>query len=104
MDTKPGAIAAAKPHAVLLRRLLCPLLPPNPAPGEQNEAITDPLCVEQLMNGKNGRPAARGLVAQQLDDLARLPQIKAVEWFIHQQDGMRCQQRQRQQEATVIPL
>ena len=56
------------------------------------------------MNGENERPAASGLVAEHIDDLARLPQIEAVERLIHQQDGMRRQQRQRQQKATVIPL
>ena len=76
----------------------------NPAAGEQNQAVTDPLRIDQLMNGENERPAASGLVAEHVDDLARLPQIKAVEWLIHQQDGMRRQQSQRQQKSTVIPL
>src|SRR5207244_1974767 len=76
----------------------------DPTSGEQNEAVTDPLRIGQLMNGKNERPAASGSVPKHLDDLARLPEIKAVERLIHQQDGMRRQQSQRQQKATVIPL
>ena len=76
----------------------------NPATSEQNQAVTDTLRIDQLMNGENECSAASGMVAEHVDDLARLPQIKAVERLIHQQDGMRRQQSQRQQEATVIPL
>src|ERR1700756_2929307 len=60
--------------------------PANPAAGEQNQAGTNPLRIDQLMNGENERPAARGLVADYPRDLARLSKIKTVERFIHEQD------------------
>ena len=74
----------------------------NPAAGEQNQPITNPLCIDQLMNGENECSAASSMVAEHADDLARLPQIEAVEWLIHQQHRMRRQQSQRQQQSTVV--
>ena len=56
------------------------------------------------MNGENERAATSGVVAEQIDDLPRLPQIEAIKRLIHQQDGMRRQQSQRQQKPTIIPL
>src|SRR5438477_153157 len=76
--------------------------PANPAAGEQNHAVTNPLRVDQLMNSENESPAARGLVANYAHNVPCLPKIKTVEWLIHEQDGMRRQQGQRQQEATGI--
>jgi len=76
----------------------------NPAAGEQNQPVTDPLYIDQLMNGENERSAASGMVAEHVDDLARLPQIEAVEWLIHQQHRMRRQQSQHQQQSTVVPF
>src|SRR5215204_4181672 len=50
---------------------------PNPAAGEENQAVTDPLCIGQLMNGENECSAVSGMVTEQVGDFARLPQSEA---------------------------
>ena len=74
----------------------------DPAVREQHEAVTDPLGVDQLMNGQNkGAPIARDL-ADHAHDLARLPEVEAVERLVHQQQGLRRDQRERQHEPAAI--
>src|SRR5262245_3028164 len=56
------------------------------------------------MNRENERPAASNLATKYVGDFARLPQIEAVEWLVHQQYWMWRQQGQCQKEAAVIAL
>src|SRR5437667_1349591 len=67
------ALAAA--HAKLVERAD----PAHPAVREQHEAVADALGVAQLMHRENEGAPAAGHVAQHGHDLARLPQIEAVE-------------------------
>src|SRR2546428_8596005 len=69
---------------------------------QQHEAVADARGVAQLMNGENERaPIARN-VAQYVYDLARLPQVEAVERLVHQQQRMGGQQNQRPHEPAAI--
>jgi hypothetical protein len=52
---------------------------------------------------RTSAPIARN-VAQHVHDLARLPQVEAVERLVHQQQRMGGQQSQRQHEPAAIAL
>ncbi len=56
------------------------------------------------MDGENeGAPPPRD-VSEHTHDLARLPEIEAVERLVHEQQGMRGEQRQRQHQPAGITL
>src|SRR5258708_38817069 len=74
----------------------------NAAIGKQNEAVTNPLGVQQLMNRKDKCAAHSGFPAQDADDFANLPEIEAVERFVHEKQRVRREQPQRQQEPSAV--
>jgi len=51
--------------------------------GKENEAVTNPLSIQQLMNRKDKRAPWR-LPPQNADDVASLPEVEAVERFVHE--------------------
>jgi hypothetical protein len=57
--------------------------------GKEDEPVTDPLSVHQLMDCKGERPAPGDLFAQHTDNLARLPKIETVERFVHEKQWVR---------------
>lgn len=60
-------------------------------------AIAYALGVAELVDGDQQRAAIFRLVSQRAHDLACLPQIEAVKRLVHQQQGERRQQLERQQ-------
>src|SRR5215813_9147169 len=71
---------------------------------QQHEAVADARGIAQLVDGENERaPIARD-IAQYAHDLARLPQVEAVERLVHQQQRMGSQQGERQHEPSAIAL
>src|SRR5258706_11817203 len=76
----------------------------NTAIGKENEAIADSLGVQQLMDGKNKCPALGDLFAQHTGNVACLPEVEAVERFVHEEQRMRREQSQRQQEPSAVAL
>ncbi len=56
---------------------------------EQNEAVTNPFRVRQLVNGENKRTPAFGVMAQHTNDVAGLPEIETVERLVHQNQLVR---------------
>src|SRR3954451_20647250 len=91
-ERKEDLLQSARGHPGLRAQVRERPCPSNPAVREQHEAVTDPLGVDQLMNGQNkGAPAARDL-ADHAHDLARLPEVEAVERLVHQQQGLRRNQ------------
>src|SRR5262249_11020906 len=55
---------------------------------QQHEAVADARGIAQLVNGENERaPIARD-IAQHAHDLARLPQVEAVERLVHPQQRL----------------
>ena len=72
--------------------------------GKQNEAVADPLCVQQLMDCKGECPAVGDLHAQHVDDLTSSPKIEAVERFVHKKQWVRREQSQRQHEPSAVAL
>ena len=62
---------------------------------EQHEAIANTFGIDELMDRENKRaPIARD-AAEQTHDLARLPEVEAVERLVHDKKRMRCEQRER---------
>src|SRR5258707_1584996 len=68
----------------------------NAAIGKENEAVTNPFRVQQLMNRKDKRSALGGFSAQDAYDVANLPEVEAVERFVHEEERVRREQFQRQ--------
>jgi len=71
---------------------------------EQHEPIADAFGIDQLMNRKNERSPTRGYFSDQVHDIPSLPEVEAVEWFVHQQQRMWRDQGQRQPQAAGISL
>src|SRR5215510_16446777 len=74
--------------------------PPQAPIGEQDEAIADPLGVGQLMDRQKERAPAPRLLPKHVPDIAGLPEIEAVERFIHEKQRMRRQKSQRECQAS----
>src|SRR3954470_14051118 len=88
-ERKEDVLQSARGHSSLRAQVReCPDAT-DPAVREQHEAVTDPLGVEQLMNGQNkGAPIACDR-ADHAHDLARLAEVEPVERLVHQQQGLR---------------
>jgi hypothetical protein len=50
------------------------------------------------------RPSLAGFSTQHIDDHANLPEVKAVERFVHQQQRVRRKQSQRQHQPLAVAL
>src|SRR5438552_3813163 len=72
--------------------------------GEQDKTVTDPLGIDQLMDCEQETATLGCLGADHADDLTGLPEIEAVERFVHQKHVMGCEQTQSQQEPPAKPL
>src|SRR3954452_18854193 len=74
-ERKEDVLQSARGHPGLRAQLRKRPDATDPPLREQHEAVTDPLGVDQLMNGQNeGAPAACDL-ADHAHDLARLPEV-----------------------------
>ena len=69
---------------------------------EQHEPIADAFGVAQLMDGENEAAPPAGHVTEHAHDLARLPQIEAIERLVHEKHRLRREQRERQHQPTAI--
>src|ERR1700731_3470232 len=75
--------------------------PADAAAREQDEAVADPLRIDQLVDREDKRaPASRNL-AQHVHHLARLSEVESVEWLVHEQQRMRSEQRQREHQPAA---
>src|SRR3954452_6289659 len=61
----------------------------NATIGQEDEAITNTLCIRQLMYRKRQCSAGRRLPAQHVDNLASLSKVEAVKRLIHNEHRMR---------------
>src|SRR5258705_13890239 len=69
---------------------------------QQHKAVADALGIGQLMDCQYERAAACRHAANESHDLARLPEIEAVEWLVHEQQRLRCEQRERQHQSPAV--
>src|SRR6516225_7750709 len=59
--------------------------------GQKNEAIAHPLGVRELMDRQDEGTPSAGRFAHDINDVAGLAKIEAVEWLVHQQNAVWCQ-------------
>src|SRR5262245_2248786 len=71
---------------------------------QKQEPIAHALRIRQLMNGKDKCAAIGSERAQQLHDVAGLPEIETVERLVHQQKWLGRKQAERQHKPASITL
>src|ERR1700688_4542475 len=74
----------------------------NAAIGKENKAIADALGICQLMDCKDECASPDCLMTQQVHDFAGLPEIEAVEGFVHEKQRVRREQSQRQHQPSAV--
>ena len=86
------------------RKLVERSLADDAAAAQQNETIANARGVAQLVDRQKQRAPCRACVAQDLHDVARLPEIESVERLVEHQQRLRRQQADREQHAPVFAL
>src|ERR1700730_7716554 len=75
---------------------------PDPSVRKQCEPIAHLFGISELMDRKKERASARRDAPQHTHHVPGLPQIEAVEWLVHQQNGVAREKSERDNQAAIV--